>query len=174
MNTTKTTQKGFTLIELLVVIAVIGVLAGAIIVAVNPVEQLRRARDTQRKSAMGQLSTAVAAYYASKAVAYPTADANWITTLVTGGELKNAPSLVTIASGGTSCSTNNQSNYCYAQTGSDYIVFTELEATSDISRCPTAPNTVAYYLFSSAQARQGIVCGPTTDPSAMSGHVFVN
>ncbi|MBI2442875.1 MAG: type II secretion system protein [Candidatus Levybacteria bacterium] len=136
---THNSQRGFTLIELLVVIAVIGVLAGAIIVAINPVEQLKRSRDTARKSATGQLASAVSAYYVSKGGTYPTANATWVSTLVTAGELKAAPATVTITAGGTSCASNNQSNYCYVMSGNDFLVFTELEAVADSSKCPSPP-----------------------------------
>ena len=50
--------KGFTLIELLVVIAIIGILAAVVLIALNPVEFLRRSRDTQRLSDMETLVTA--------------------------------------------------------------------------------------------------------------------
>ncbi|MEN9407948.1 MAG: hypothetical protein RLZZ455_1164, partial [Candidatus Parcubacteria bacterium] len=74
MNTTTSLQKiqkGFTLIELLVVIAVIGVLAGAIIVAINPTEQLARGRDTGKKSTTQQIANAVNAYYAANSGIVP-------------------------------------------------------------------------------------------------------
>ena len=42
-------QRGFTMIELLVVIAIIGVLAAAVLAAINPVEQISKGRDAARR-----------------------------------------------------------------------------------------------------------------------------
>lgn len=164
-KTFKKVTQGFTLIELLVVIAVIGVLAGAIIVAVNPTEQLKRARDTQRKSSVSQLANAVSAYYTSKNGVYPTESITWITQLSTSGEIKAIPAAVS----GAACTnaTGIQNDFCYdLATATDYTVFTKLESIADNSKCSAeaAGATVAYFLFSSAQAKAGVVCGPTTDP----------
>lgn len=41
-------QKGFTLIELIVVIAIIGVLAGVLLIAINPAALLAKGRDARR------------------------------------------------------------------------------------------------------------------------------
>lgn len=55
------TKKGFTLIELLVVISLIGVLATLVIANMNSARE--RARDTQRKSDLRNIQTALRLYY---------------------------------------------------------------------------------------------------------------
>jgi len=57
---------GFTLIELLIVIAVLGILAVAVLSAINPIEQINRSRDTGSRSDAEQLINALDRYYASK------------------------------------------------------------------------------------------------------------
>ena len=69
---------GFTLIELLVVITVLGVLATIVLLAVNPGEQLARAKDASRIEAVTQLSRALQAYYTANGV-YPDEDPASIT-----------------------------------------------------------------------------------------------
>ncbi len=52
----QTKLKGFTLIELLIVIALIAVLAGAIIIALNPARQFALARNSSRWSHVSSLN----------------------------------------------------------------------------------------------------------------------
>ncbi|PJA42861.1 prepilin-type cleavage/methylation domain-containing protein, partial [Candidatus Woesebacteria bacterium CG_4_9_14_3_um_filter_39_10] len=59
------TAKGFTLIELLIVIAVLGILAVAVLSAINPIEQINRSRDTGSRSDAEQLLGGVDRYYAT-------------------------------------------------------------------------------------------------------------
>lgn len=59
-------KKAFTLIEILIVIAIIGILAVAILIALDPVEQISRANDTKLTSATGEIRGAINRYYASK------------------------------------------------------------------------------------------------------------
>lgn len=57
---------GFTLVELLIVIALLGVLAAAVLAAINPLEQANRARDAKYKSDASQLLAAIDRYFVSK------------------------------------------------------------------------------------------------------------
>jgi len=57
-------QSGFTMIELLIVISILGILAVAVLAAINPIEQINRGRDTGSRSDAEQLLSAVDRYYA--------------------------------------------------------------------------------------------------------------
>jgi len=57
--------KGFTLIELLIVIGIIAILAGIVLVAVNPAQQFGKANDSERKSEIGTVLSAIYQYQTS-------------------------------------------------------------------------------------------------------------
>ena len=89
-------RHGFTLIELLVVIGILGILAAAVLVAVNPAKRQRQARDSSRKTNIGTLAHALDAYYVSRGNGYyPTPDgcgtSGGLTALTTSGDLKEVP-----------------------------------------------------------------------------------
>lgn len=56
-------RPGFTLIELLIVIAILGILAAAVLVAINPAKRTRQARDAARKQHINNITNALIGYY---------------------------------------------------------------------------------------------------------------
>ncbi|MEX0587542.1 MAG: prepilin-type N-terminal cleavage/methylation domain-containing protein [Patescibacteria group bacterium] len=94
-----TIRKGFTLIELLIVITIIGILAVAVLSAINPIEQIRRATDQGIDSDAAELLNGLERYYTAF-FEYPwdalgEADPNqilaqdsWVTELIDKGEVK--------------------------------------------------------------------------------------
>lgn len=57
------TQKGFTLIEVIVVIALLAILATIVLVAINPAQNSKDARNVKRKNDVLQILNAVNQYY---------------------------------------------------------------------------------------------------------------
>lgn len=144
---------GFTLIELLIVIAVLGVLAAVVLVAIDPLEQINRGKDAGRKTTLGQLSKAVQAYYTSRQAIWPTANVSWVTTLVTAGELRSVPALVT---GGTDCTTNVQNGWCYSAGTTEVGAWVRLASKSEIAKCATGTNP--YFTWDSQRGTTCLVC----------------
>lgn len=56
---------GFTLMELLIVIGVLGILAAGLLAAIDPFEQLKKARDSNYRSGAIELLSSVQRYYAN-------------------------------------------------------------------------------------------------------------
>lgn len=145
-------NKGFTLIELLVVIAIIGVLAGAVIVIINPTAQLQRARDAQRRSDIKVIQKALEEHLIVRG-SYP-ATSGWVCSN-TGGYwipgldatyLKRMPTdpVNSATCAGTPRDDVSCYRYCYysaswcSLSGRDYIMQTRLEnySNSDLSQKP--------------------------------------
>ena len=59
----KKQKSGFTLLEILLVVGIISILAGIVIVAINPSKQLATVRNTERKSDIKQIDSAITQYY---------------------------------------------------------------------------------------------------------------
>jgi prepilin-type N-terminal cleavage/methylation domain-containing protein len=153
-------MKGFTLIELLIVMAVLGVLAVVVLIAINPAEQLRRARDSGKISGVQQLGRAASAYFVAQGQ-YPTAGGSWISDMVGTGDIASVPASPATTTFTPTCSAGNEENdWCY-QTGTDTSgneqasVYVELEADQYTNVCD--PDT-AFAVFRTIDARGGWVC----------------
>jgi prepilin-type N-terminal cleavage/methylation domain-containing protein len=150
---------GFTLIELLIVIAVLGVLAAVVLVAIDPVEQLARGRDSGRKSSISQIGHSLVAYYTINS-AYPAAAA-WDATLTNSGDLKLFPKdpggspLAPACVGGIVAET-----ICYKVNATpEFVVYTHMESKTEQrkSTCGgVAANT--WYVYSSVDGKAGTIC----------------
>lgn len=151
--------RGFTLIELLIVMAILGVLAVVVLVAINPVQQLARTRDTGRKSAISQIGRALQAYYTSHNGSYVSESSTWLDSLVSSGEISTAPSQITgTISTYTNCNENVQSGWCYDATTAldDAVVYTVLESQSESSKCSSG--LLPVFAWSTSAGRGGLVC----------------
>ncbi len=60
---TRNHHAGFTMVELLISIGVLAILAVFALAAVNPIDQFKKARDSQRKSDLAQLQKVLEQYY---------------------------------------------------------------------------------------------------------------
>lgn len=86
-NPSPSSEKGFTLLELLVVIAILGVLAAGLLVAIDPVDRIRSANDSQVQKDVASIANAAEAYAATHDGLYPFQLSN----LSSSGDLKVVP-----------------------------------------------------------------------------------
>lgn len=161
-------QKGFTLIELLIVIGILGILAAAILVALNPLEQFARGRDSGRVTTIDQLGHAVNSYFTSQNSVYPAQGAAWLTTIQTAGEIKALPSNPTAGGYTTGCYTANvaQNGICYRTNNTDAIVYARSEANGNFVKAACTAGQIAWVVWSSADGKSGLTCtAANTDPA---------
>jgi general secretion pathway protein G len=71
--------RGFTLIELLVVLGILGILAAALLVTINPVAQLQKGNDARRKSDLESTQRALELYYQDNG-SYPPSSSSYTIT----------------------------------------------------------------------------------------------
>lgn len=75
-------KRGFTLIELLIVVAIVAILAGVVLIAVNPARQMAQARDAERAAEANAILSAINQFQIDKGALPDCIDttAKWIGT----------------------------------------------------------------------------------------------
>lgn len=130
---------GFTLVELLVVIGVLGVLAAAVLTAINPLTMFARGRDSQRKADLRNIQEALERYSVynngypvSASWRYSTTSGSWIPGL--DAYMKEIPRDPVNNTNGPW--TNGRHTYAYrSDNGRHYNLVAQLENRSDPDRC---------------------------------------
>lgn len=183
----KKTHQGFTLIELVLVIALFGLLSAMEIVSILPI--LSSTRDAAREQTIIGLSQSLQAYALTHNGNYPNnlsdnKDPNykgWVAALIESGDLKQAPTAIpyidSSMSGSCGKIINNEVNeFCYNATGPPpaAVIWTKLESDQERRKCPEdkyGKDPAAYFIWSSADSRAGIICFPSRTTS-FSGFTF--
>ena len=161
-------HRGFTLIELLIAIAIIGVLAAASIVMINPLEQIKKSRDAQRKQDLRQLQIALESFNSDNNL-YPAADGTQISGAPWGGQW--LPYIAKVPKDPLSTQ-----SYRYTSTGRTYRVDAILENCNDAQKIPGA--ACGYYSYAVTSSNIATTALPTPIPTptpnpASSPHQFV-
>lgn len=176
-NTSNKYRKGFTLIELLIVIAILGILTTAVLVAIDPLEQFARGRDSGRRSTINQIGHAVQAFYTAQNAVYPAAGANWMNTLQTSQDIKTIPDNATTANNPvTPCAAPGvlHNNICYNTNGTDAVVYAVQGSRAERLKAGggTLCATNAFVVWSSAAGKTGLYCGATGPGPGITSLVF--
>ncbi len=155
------TRSGFTLLEVLLVVAIIAILAGIVIVALNPGKQLGDSRNASRKSDVNTILSAVYQYSIDNNGNLPTV----IQESVTCATPPYDPAIVPIA----------QTNEICKQGATSCANYIDLSATiaanqKYLTAIPTDPsggstNGSGYFIAQSTNGRV-TVCAPATEQGA--------
>jgi len=153
-------SRGFTLIELLIVIGIIGVLAAGTIVLLNPLAQIQKAHDAQRKSDFSEIQKALEMYYQDYN-SYPPSSSDFkikIPDTTGDGTIVNwgsswAPFMSTLPS-----DPSSTQNYVYFSDGQAYRLYASLERGANDPQTCNGGNPCASLPTGATCGGAGIVC----------------
>lgn len=151
---TKNYAKGFTLLEILLVVAAIGILAGIVILAINPTKQLGDTRNAQRKTDVSTILNAVYQYSLDN-------NGNLPSSLVTVGASCGATTGAEICKTGTlaaTCTTDGFTNLSVLTDTEKYLVSIPIDPSG------SATNGTKYNVVKTANNRV-TVCAPQAEQS---------
>ena len=143
------TNKGFTLIEILLVVAAIAILAGIVILAINPNKQLGETRNAQRRADVNTILNALYQYTIDNNGSLPTMPTATCALVATNQVCK-------LTATGT-CSTGV--DLSVLTTNEKYITSMPVDPTV------SSTNGTGYYATKSANGRL-TVCAPSAEQSA--------
>lgn len=142
-------RKGFTLLEILLVVAAIAILAGIVILALNPGRQLADTRNAQRRTDVNTILNAVYQYTIDNSGTLPAA-------INQAAACDNTAANQACATGGTCTGITDLS-----------VLTTNQRYLTSLPKDPTAgsANGTGYYIVKSANNRVS-VCAPSAENTA--------
>lgn len=169
-------NKGFTLIELLIVMAILGVLAVVVLIAINPIQQLARTRDTGRISSVTQIGRALQAYAASHPLGTYPAQTGWDTSLTNSGQLDRIPAEINNTQNTNApCTDEVVNGWCYdvaniSGQNDCALIYAHIEANANAQLCGGSIPGNIYAAYDTCVGRGGI----TDDITDIGNTVFCN
>ena len=145
------TKKGFTLLEILLVVAAIAILAGIVIVAINPSKQLGDTRNAQRRADVNTILNAVYQYAIDHNGTLPAS--------VTSGTACGVSTQEVCKTGGT-CTGLTDLSTSLVGTNATYLVSIPTDPTG------SSTNGAGYEIYKNATTNRISVCAPDAEQSA--------
>ena len=142
---------GFTLLEILLVVAAIAILAGIVILAINPTKQLGETRNAQRRSDVNTVLNAVYQYAIDNSGSVP--------ATVTTGTACGVSTQEICKTGGTCTTLTDISTYLVTNTAK-YLVSMPTDPTG------ASTNGTGYQIFKNSTTNRVTVCAPSAEQGA--------